>query len=185
MVGLERSIARFHWNSDIMYGRLFSTMVMPIINANGMFDNSYNNFIEYEGLTYHTESYPINLNYSEEFNSLIDNFDMIDPSGALSYLNAMYSDAIEIFNNYTNGTSTDYSFLFTTIDVTDPVYYEVFPSAGVSIKYTDLLSKTIKFRGENTTYNVSGLTRKDIYISWFIGLCLSELYADSGENINT
>lgn len=186
IVGVERSIARFHWNSDIMYGRLFATMVMPIINANPSFDNPYNGFAGYFGLNPSILiNVPSNSNYSDEFTSLIENFDMVDISNEQkSYLNAMYIDAIKIFDDYTSKISNEYAFLFTTIDVTDPVYYEIFPSGGVSIKYTDSLSKTVKFRGENTTYNVSNLTRKDIYISWFIGLCLSELYANSGDDIN-
>ena len=30
---LLRAVGRYHWNSDIMYGRLFGTMCVPIINA--------------------------------------------------------------------------------------------------------------------------------------------------------
>lgn len=29
----NRSIARFHWTSDVIYGRIFSTFVLPLINA--------------------------------------------------------------------------------------------------------------------------------------------------------
>lgn len=31
--GVNRAIARAHWLSDIIYGRLFATMILPIINA--------------------------------------------------------------------------------------------------------------------------------------------------------
>ena len=30
---VNRSIARFHWMSDVIYGRLFATMIVPILNA--------------------------------------------------------------------------------------------------------------------------------------------------------
>lgn len=30
---INRSVGRFHWNSDCIYGRLFATMALPIINA--------------------------------------------------------------------------------------------------------------------------------------------------------
>ena len=30
---VSRSVGRFHWNSDCIYGRLFGTMALPIINA--------------------------------------------------------------------------------------------------------------------------------------------------------
>jgi hypothetical protein len=30
---VNRSIARFHWNSDCIYGRLFGAMILPLINA--------------------------------------------------------------------------------------------------------------------------------------------------------
>jgi hypothetical protein len=30
---VNRSIGRFHWNSDCIYGRLFGAMALPIINA--------------------------------------------------------------------------------------------------------------------------------------------------------
>lgn len=30
---VNRSIARFHWMSDVIYGRLFGTMIVPILNA--------------------------------------------------------------------------------------------------------------------------------------------------------
>ena len=31
--GVNRTVGRFHWNSDCMYGRLFATMVFPLVNA--------------------------------------------------------------------------------------------------------------------------------------------------------
>ena len=45
---VNRSIGRFHWNSDCIYGRLFGAMALPIINAmtglkNGM--NTIKNYI--------------------------------------------------------------------------------------------------------------------------------------------
>ena len=30
---VNRSIARYHWNSDCIYGRVFATMIIPILNA--------------------------------------------------------------------------------------------------------------------------------------------------------
>lgn len=44
-VGVGRTIARFHWNSDTLYGRLFATFILPIINAmNGKdFQTQFNN----------------------------------------------------------------------------------------------------------------------------------------------
>lgn len=30
---VSRSVGRFHWNSDCIYGRLFGTMALPVINA--------------------------------------------------------------------------------------------------------------------------------------------------------
>ena len=39
-VGVNRTVARYHWNSDVIYGRLFGTMVLPIVNAmNGLRDS--------------------------------------------------------------------------------------------------------------------------------------------------
>lgn len=32
-LSVVRTVARMHWNSDIIYGRLFATMIVPIINA--------------------------------------------------------------------------------------------------------------------------------------------------------
>ena len=32
-VGVNRTVARYHWQSDVIYGRLFGTMILPIINA--------------------------------------------------------------------------------------------------------------------------------------------------------
>lgn len=32
-IGVGRTIARYHWNSDTIYGRLFATFILPIINA--------------------------------------------------------------------------------------------------------------------------------------------------------
>ena len=42
--GVCRSIGRYHWNSDLLYGRLGSLMILPIINAmNGSgFHDGYN-----------------------------------------------------------------------------------------------------------------------------------------------
>lgn len=42
--GMCRSIGRYHWNSDILYGRLTSLMILPVINAmNGSgFHDGYN-----------------------------------------------------------------------------------------------------------------------------------------------
>ena len=38
-VGVSRTIARFHWTSDVIYGRLIATMCLPVINAmSGLFD---------------------------------------------------------------------------------------------------------------------------------------------------
>ena len=37
---VNRSIGRFHWNSDCVYGRLFGAMALPIINA--MTNNGFN-----------------------------------------------------------------------------------------------------------------------------------------------
>ena len=32
-VGVNRTVSRYHWNSDVIYGRLFATMIMPVIDA--------------------------------------------------------------------------------------------------------------------------------------------------------
>lgn len=182
-VGLERSLARFHWNSDIMYGRLFATMIMPIINANPLFDDAYDALTNELIGTTQSLYYPSTSLFSEGFNLLMNNFDMVDVSASRYYLSEMYNRAMEIFNDYKdNGKDSDYAFLFTN-EVDDPVYYEIFPTNGYSLKYSGE-SHNIKFRGENTTYNVSDLTREDIYISWFIGLCLSELNVTSGNDNN-
>ena len=38
---VNRSIARFHWNSDCMYGRLFGTITLPILYAMSAFEDGY------------------------------------------------------------------------------------------------------------------------------------------------
>lgn len=40
-VGVNRTLSRFHWNSDVIYGRLFGTMIVPIINAMSGLQASY------------------------------------------------------------------------------------------------------------------------------------------------
>lgn len=40
-VGVNRTVARYHWNSDVIYGRLFGTMILPIINAMTGLRSSY------------------------------------------------------------------------------------------------------------------------------------------------
>ena len=40
-VGVNRTVSRFHWNSDVIYGRLFGTMILPIINAMSGIRNGY------------------------------------------------------------------------------------------------------------------------------------------------
>ena len=41
-LGSLRSIARFHWNSDILFGRLYATMLLPILNATKTLFTNYN-----------------------------------------------------------------------------------------------------------------------------------------------
>ena len=41
-LGSLRSVGRFHWNSDILYGRLYATMLLPILNATKNLRNEYN-----------------------------------------------------------------------------------------------------------------------------------------------
>lgn len=41
-IGSLRSVGRFHWNSDILYGRLYATMLLPIINATQNLRDEYN-----------------------------------------------------------------------------------------------------------------------------------------------
>lgn len=38
---VNRSIARFHWNSDCILGRLYGTMILPILNAMNGLHNGY------------------------------------------------------------------------------------------------------------------------------------------------
>lgn len=38
-----RSVLRFHWNSDLVYGRLFGTFILPIINAMSSIQIPYDN----------------------------------------------------------------------------------------------------------------------------------------------
>lgn len=42
-LSVSRSINRFHWNSDLIYGRLFSTMILPLINAMSGIQTLYDN----------------------------------------------------------------------------------------------------------------------------------------------
>lgn len=44
---VNRSIARFHWNSDCIYGRLFGTMALPIVNAMTGLQSGYEAMKEY------------------------------------------------------------------------------------------------------------------------------------------
>lgn len=43
-IGVGRTIGRFHWTSDTLYGRLFATFILPLINAmnGGNFQSQYN-----------------------------------------------------------------------------------------------------------------------------------------------
>lgn len=38
---VNRSVSRSHWNSDLIYGRLFGTMILPIINAMSSIQTGY------------------------------------------------------------------------------------------------------------------------------------------------
>ena len=39
-VGVNRTVSRYHWTTDVIYGRLIATMVLPIINAmSGLLDS--------------------------------------------------------------------------------------------------------------------------------------------------
>ena len=42
-IGVGRTIGRFHWTSDTLYGRLFATFILPLINAmnGGNFQSQY------------------------------------------------------------------------------------------------------------------------------------------------
>lgn len=42
-IGVGRTVGRFHWTSDTLYGRLFATFIMPLINAmnGGNFQSQY------------------------------------------------------------------------------------------------------------------------------------------------
>ena len=44
-IGVGRTIGRYHWTSDTLYGRLFATFILPLINAmnGGDFQNQYEN----------------------------------------------------------------------------------------------------------------------------------------------
>ena len=42
MYSVNRTICRFHWNSDCIYGRLFGTMALPIINGINVMEEGYN-----------------------------------------------------------------------------------------------------------------------------------------------
>lgn len=42
MYSVNRTICRFHWNSDCIYGRLFGTMTLPIINGINIMEEGYN-----------------------------------------------------------------------------------------------------------------------------------------------
>lgn len=39
---VNRTIGKFHWNSDCIYGRLYGTMILPIINAMSGLSSMYN-----------------------------------------------------------------------------------------------------------------------------------------------
>jgi len=42
-VGVNRTVSRYHWTSDVIYGRLIATMVLPIINAMAGLQDAYEN----------------------------------------------------------------------------------------------------------------------------------------------
>lgn len=76
-VGVARTVGRFHWNSDTMYGRLSATMIMPTINASKLTDSNYDSFCTALGVSAPSASLPTADDYSEDFTLFMDHFNGI------------------------------------------------------------------------------------------------------------
>ena len=55
-IGTGRTISRYHWQSDVMYGRLVATMIFPIINAMSGLEEGYNTLVRQIAPVISTES---------------------------------------------------------------------------------------------------------------------------------
>jgi hypothetical protein len=58
MYSVNRSIGRFHWNSDCIYGRLFGTITLPLINAINVMEEGYGYL---KDAIYNDGDYKVNL----------------------------------------------------------------------------------------------------------------------------
>lgn len=178
-VGVARTVGRFHWNSDTMYGRLWATMIMPVINAMPrlVIDNKGNTW-EYTSLcsALNVSSGILNPadltdeDYSSAFNELVGKFtDIVTIDGEVRrYLWAMYKAASTVLS------TSGHVFLAQT------TYPEVYPTAGHTITINGT-QKTVKLRGNNTTYYsgssvMDDVRREDIMQSWLMAMNLTEIY---------
>jgi hypothetical protein len=172
-VGVARTVGRFHWNSDTMYGRLSATMIMPTINAMGLTASNYNSFCTALGVNPPSESLPTADDYSEEFTLLLNHFNGIVSitDQIKKYLWSLYKAGKDELDNNTH------SFLSQT------TYPEKYPTDGSGHTVTIAgVSRTVKLRGSNTTYNVNGVHRDVILQSWLMAMALSEIYLSNDSN---
>jgi hypothetical protein len=170
-VGVARTVGRFHWNSDTMYGRVSATMIMPTINASGLVAAEYDSFCNALGVSPPSESLPTDSNYSEEFTQMLNHFSSIVTIGddVKKYLWSLYKSGSSELTNNTSGFLTMSENL------------EIYPASGHTITINGV-SKNVKLRGTNKTYNVNGITREGIMQSWLMALALSEIYISNDVN---
>ena len=144
---------------------------MSTINASGLVAAEYNSFCDALGVDQPNESLPTDSNYSEDFTQMLNHFSSIVTIGddVKKYLWSLYTAAADELVNDTNG------FLSMSRDL------EVYPASGHTITINGV-SKNIKLRGTNTTYNVNGITREGIMQSWLMALALSEIYISNDAN---
>lgn len=181
-LGVDRTIGRFHWNSDTMYGRLWSTMIFPIVNAIKELNGDPNNLYEAsctqlnnEG---HSSALPTDSNYTDSyFTTLVDEFNSITgvsiSDSIEKYLWSMYQAAETV-------RTSNHDFLKAT------TYPEVFPEEGYDVNI-DGTTSTMKYRGDNTKYyygntELDSISQKSIMQSWLMAMCLAEIFYSNDTN---
>ena len=90
--GVLRTVGRFHWNSDTIYGKVFGSLIMPILNSSYSSNSSDN--VEYFNEIFDAAA----LQLIGNIPSRIESFDSIDTS------HEWYNDFKDIIDEISNKT---------------------------------------------------------------------------------
>lgn len=71
MYSVARTVDRYHWNSDCIYGRLFGTMILPIINAMRGMQSGYGALKQFVNKEYSGDQWKANLIIKNQTNQQI------------------------------------------------------------------------------------------------------------------